>query len=1208
MSRKNKKRRYTQAQLEKKRLEKKQAKLFALQKNITIFSLLIILILGLVSTTFSTSIFESIENNEGALVTQVQTSVKNKSDLADTKANVDVANTGYDISSKKYVYYLTTWSSVNIHIWKDDGYYADYALTNIPNTDIWYHYFSGGWGGYAGFQFFSNNWASKSSEFKQNVSSNTWFTSNAAHTTLANMNGTAQVTTMISTDGGATWAATANSSVYTTVSGFNVASGATSATSVSANTKSSSSASISAAYGSSITYQANTTSAYTFKGFSTTQYTSGTPSYTSTSTTYSRTASANNGSSNTAVYAYYIKNPTATFKNWDGTQLQSGYVKTGTTPVFSGDDPERTGYNFTGWSPALGNITADTTYTAKFTPATYTVTLDGNGATSTTHTKSVTATYNSAMPTPITRPTKTGHTFQGYYDAKTGGTQYYTAAGASTRVWNKAANTTLYARWKANTYTVTLNAGGATINSNNVTSYTYGVGATLPTASDMTYEGYTFNGWYTNSSFTGNPVTAISTTTTGAKTYYAQWLSNSLTLTVGASSTSVVGGTVTVYADGEEVTASADGTYPIPAQSEVRLVITRPSSDYYISNIKLVYGNVQENKNDLNSDFDSVVFSSMESDVTIEYTLLYKPKLTFSAVNDTRIKSSSFTYLVDGTTTTVSVSEGQNIYVDYESDVTYTVTLKDNTGAYISDIQGLTTTLDNATATKATGTATSIISDIAVRPVLTGNKTFTLGYIDNPELEEAGYVYYVGDADYLLTTPVSLAYGTPNTVTVIPPQGYYAKIYTDSVTPLDVAEITYSKGTAEFDVTVTDTDVTYYVEYVKNPTISVAQPEYGSIYVTSIDEETDETIYYFNGDTVYGGTNLTVHIIPDNDYFSVTSVSPVDMTQTANAHEWSYQIFADTVATATISGDASYTDYDATDTVNQQATASKFDRVVFTYAADNDDVLSCSIEDGEDSIRYSFVRGKLTITPTSNNGDSILIKVTSSVTQTVKYYLIKISNFAISENNELQKIYALQDAVGITLSGKFSDMLSTIGYYVSEDNALFNKISDTRDSFTADSFTCNFNQTSSGVKYYKITAVDAEHNSASVTHKTVFNTDSSVGTNNFYLFNPNGYNISKYGIRVCFEKTDTNECSWASMQPVDEHNYRATIPYGFDKVSVYLIDADKHLVVKSNGANFNDICYYYVEDQITIDSNTKNTIYEMSEFNSTSGMVLQLLQ
>ena len=46
--------------------------------------------------------------------------------------------------------------------------------------------------------------------------------------------------------------------------------------------------------------------------------------------------------------------------------------------------------------------------------------------------------------------------------------------------------TKLTAQWTAPTYAVTLNTNGGTINSGNVTSYTYGVGATLPTADDMT--------------------------------------------------------------------------------------------------------------------------------------------------------------------------------------------------------------------------------------------------------------------------------------------------------------------------------------------------------------------------------------------------------------------------------------------------------------------------------------------------------------------------------------------------------------------------------------------------------------------------------------------------------------------------------------------------------------------------------------------------
>ena len=80
--------------------------------------------------------------------------------------------------------------------------------------------------------------------------------------------------------------------------------------------------------------------------------------------------------------------------------------------------------------------------------------------------------------------------------------------------------TELTVQWTAPTYTVTLNAGDGTINSGNVTSYTYGVGATLPT--DVTRTGYTFKGWYYNENLTGSPVTAISNTETGNKEYWAK--------------------------------------------------------------------------------------------------------------------------------------------------------------------------------------------------------------------------------------------------------------------------------------------------------------------------------------------------------------------------------------------------------------------------------------------------------------------------------------------------------------------------------------------------------------------------------------------------------------------------------------------------------------------------------------------------------------
>lgn len=66
------------------------------------------------------------------------------------------------------------------------------------------------------------------------------------------------------------------------------------------------------------------------------------------------------------------KKYTVTFKNYEGTVLQTVTVEHGSTPNYTGSAPTKAQdaqytYAFSGWSPSLGAITADTTYTAQFT-------------------------------------------------------------------------------------------------------------------------------------------------------------------------------------------------------------------------------------------------------------------------------------------------------------------------------------------------------------------------------------------------------------------------------------------------------------------------------------------------------------------------------------------------------------------------------------------------------------------------------------------------------------------------------------------------------------------------------------------------------------------------------------------------------------------------------------------------------------------------
>ena len=134
-----------------------------------------------------------------------------------------------------------------------------------------------------------------------------------------------------------------------------------------------------------------------------------------------------------------------------------------------------------------------------------------------------------ALTAPDPVPTKEGHSLDGWY---------YDNNGTETK-WNFDTDTvkctmTLKAKWELSTYSVTLQTDGGTIASGKeVTGYTYGTGAVLPTTNDITREGYRFDGWYADSSFSGLPVREITATDTGNKTLYAKWTRNTTPIISG---------------------------------------------------------------------------------------------------------------------------------------------------------------------------------------------------------------------------------------------------------------------------------------------------------------------------------------------------------------------------------------------------------------------------------------------------------------------------------------------------------------------------------------------------------------------------------------------------------------------------------------------------------------------------------------------------
>ncbi|EAG1148175.1 LPXTG cell wall anchor domain-containing protein, partial [Listeria monocytogenes] len=113
-------------------------------------------------------------------------------------------------------------------------------------------------------------------------------------------------------------------------------------------------------------------------------------------------------------------------------------------------------------------------------PVDYNVTFNIDGNTS----EVKTVTEEDLIPEP-TNPTKQGYTFDGWYDAETGGTKWDFTTGQM-----PANDLMLYAHFSVNSYQVNFDIDGAVMNE----AVVYNTLLNEPTA--PTKQGYTFDGWY----------------------------------------------------------------------------------------------------------------------------------------------------------------------------------------------------------------------------------------------------------------------------------------------------------------------------------------------------------------------------------------------------------------------------------------------------------------------------------------------------------------------------------------------------------------------------------------------------------------------------------------------------------------------------------------------------------------------------------------
>jgi uncharacterized repeat protein (TIGR02543 family) len=200
----------------------------------------------------------------------------------------------------------------------------------------------------------------------------------------------------------------------------------------------------------------------------------------------------------------------------------------------------RTGYSFAGWSDgtttyAAGDTftvaAANVTLTAQWTAQVYTVTYNGNNATSGSASRSSDSfTFGGsaiALPTAGTL-VRTGYTFAGWSVIADG-----TAIAGN---YTPTQSITLYAKWSADTYTISYNINGGSGSAPASSTYTTG-GSTfaLPDTTGFSKSGYDFGGWSTTT--TGSALSGAQTSTS-TKTLYAVWSVKSITATYAKGSAS----------------------------------------------------------------------------------------------------------------------------------------------------------------------------------------------------------------------------------------------------------------------------------------------------------------------------------------------------------------------------------------------------------------------------------------------------------------------------------------------------------------------------------------------------------------------------------------------------------------------------------------------------------------------------------------------
>ena len=425
-----------------------------------------------------------------------------------------------------------------------------------------------------------------------------------------------------------------------------------------------------------------------------------------------------------------------------------------------------------GYMDASGEIT--------ILDAVYNVTLNINGGVLANESDNITN-YTQGTVVTLPTPTQVGYKFEGWYENKD-----FTGNKVTMITADSEGDKVYYAKWIAETYAISYELNdGIIADGENVTSYTYGVGATLPTPTKAHYK---FGGWYEKSDFSGESVKTIRTNEIGAKTYYAKWIADTYKVTLNTQ-----GGTI---ADDKNITSYEYGnTVKLPTSEDIT------KADYHFNGwydnaeftgtpiTEITIKEVPETGNSMifyakwtknEPDKYMVTFENADGTVLQSGDVEKDTMPVYAGANPTKEQDDRYTYVFDKWVPELTSVTGPATYkATYTSTSrVYQVTLNVNDGTIGENVTdytyGTAVTLpvptkngykfegwyDNA---EFTGVAVTEISAAA-----TGDKTYYAKWV-----AEQYTITFNTDGGAFVETPISsYIYGTTSTLPVPTKNGY----------------------------------------------------------------------------------------------------------------------------------------------------------------------------------------------------------------------------------------------------------------------------------------------------------------------------------------------------------------------------------------------------------------------------------------------------